>query len=226
MPNSPACRVAERLPTGASSIATMATPIATCQPSTATPWPSCHRGPGRGTGHRARQYAVARPTSTARTYATGSPMRTPSGRSSEGRPGTAPHPACPGCAPAGRRSRARRRGRSGSRRELLGLQQLPVPGRRADPRLGGGDPDVPERGVRVVDVDEVLRVGRRSFSIGSRLWHPAISRASSPSRSCSPIAGSTLVARPYSMGAGTCTTPSLRGRPIRRGGISRPARCS
>src|SRR6266498_442405 len=51
----------------------------------------------------------------------------------------------------------------------------------------------------------------RSFIIGSRLWPPAISRASGPSRASDAIAPSTLVARSYSNGAGVCTTPPLVG---------------
>src|SRR4051794_36636420 len=46
---------------------------------------------------------------------------------------------------------------------------------------------------------------RRSFIIGSRLCPPAITRASGPRRWSSAIASSTLVARSYSNGAGTCT---------------------
>src|SRR4051794_3927364 len=48
-------------------------------------------------------------------------------------------------------------------------------------------------------------VASRSFIIGSRLWPPAMMRASSPSRSSEAIAPSTLVARSYSNGAGVCT---------------------
>src|SRR5947209_15387056 len=44
-----------------------------------------------------------------------------------------------------------------------------------------------------------------SFIIGSRLWPPAITRASGPSRPSDAIAPSTLVARSYSNGAGVCT---------------------
>src|SRR5215217_3708468 len=44
----------------------------------------------------------------------------------------------------------------------------------------------------------------RSFIIGSRLWPPAMIRASEPSRSSAAIASSTLVARSYSKGAGVC----------------------
>src|SRR3954452_17814013 len=55
----------------------------------------------------------------------------------------------------------------------------------------------------------------RSFIIGSRLWPPAITRASGPSRSSSARASSTLVARSYSNGAGTCIQNLLfpRGLP-------------
>src|SRR5437868_9398242 len=45
----------------------------------------------------------------------------------------------------------------------------------------------------------------RSFLIGSRLWPPAMIRASDPSRCSAAIAPSTLVARSYSNGAGVCT---------------------
>src|SRR5215210_472496 len=51
-------------------------------------------------------------------------------------------------------------------------------------------------------------VASRSFIIGSRLWPPAITRASGPSRSSEAIAPSTLVARSYSNGAGVCTGTS------------------
>src|SRR2546423_3093834 len=47
-------------------------------------------------------------------------------------------------------------------------------------------------------------VARRSFISGSRLWPPAITRASDPSRASLASASSTLVARSYSNGAGTC----------------------
>src|SRR5258708_493670 len=51
---------------------------------------------------------------------------------------------------------------------------------------------------------------RRSFIIGSRLCPPAMMRASGPSLSSSATACSTLVARSYSNGAGTCTGNSFR----------------
>ena len=51
-------------------------------------------------------------------------------------------------------------------------------------------------------------VARRSFIIGSSEWPPASSRASGPSCASSSSAWSTLVARSYSNGAGTCTESS------------------
>src|SRR3954467_9395291 len=57
--------------------------------------------------------------------------------------------------------------------------------------------------------------GSRSFIIGSRLWPPAMIRASGPSRSSDSIAPSTLVARSYSNGAGVCKPSLLLGRPGR-----------
>src|SRR4051812_40178573 len=56
----------------------------------------------------------------------------------------------------------------------------------------------------------------RSLIIGSRLWPPAMMRASSPSRSSEAIALSTLVARSYSNGAGVCTPTrsSAHGQPL------------
>src|SRR5579864_2960341 len=45
----------------------------------------------------------------------------------------------------------------------------------------------------------------RSFIIGSRLWPPAMMRASGPRCLSAAIAPSTLVARSYSNGAGVCT---------------------
>src|SRR5215207_3941347 len=45
---------------------------------------------------------------------------------------------------------------------------------------------------------------RRSFIIGSRLWPPAMTRPSGPSRWSVSIAPSTVVARSYSNGAGVC----------------------
>src|SRR3954453_2155783 len=51
----------------------------------------------------------------------------------------------------------------------------------------------------------------RSFIIGSRLWPPAMIRASGPSRFSDAIAPSTLVARSYSNGAGVCTRPPFPG---------------
>src|SRR3954453_9158011 len=50
-------------------------------------------------------------------------------------------------------------------------------------------------------------VESRSFIIGSRLWPPAMIRASGPKRSSAAIAPSTLLARSYSNGAGVCTGP-------------------
>src|SRR6516165_3815938 len=50
----------------------------------------------------------------------------------------------------------------------------------------------------------------RSFIIGSRLWPPAITRASGPSRFSDAIAPSTLLARSYSNGAGVCTVGPFR----------------
>ena len=44
----------------------------------------------------------------------------------------------------------------------------------------------------------------RSFIIGMRLCPPATSRVSGPCRASSAMACSTLVARRYSNGAGTC----------------------
>src|SRR4051794_431398 len=52
-------------------------------------------------------------------------------------------------------------------------------------------------------------LARRSFIIGSRLWPPAITRASGPWRCSAAIAPSTLVARSYSNGPGVCTSGSL-----------------
>src|SRR4051794_23295704 len=52
-------------------------------------------------------------------------------------------------------------------------------------------------------------LARRSFIIGSRLWPPAMIRASGPSRSSEAIAPSTLVARSYSNGAGVCNRAPL-----------------
>src|SRR3954451_22590597 len=55
-------------------------------------------------------------------------------------------------------------------------------------------------------------LARRSFIIGSRLWPPAMTRASGPWRSSAAIAPSTLVARSYSNGPGVCTSGPLLGR--------------
>src|SRR4051812_22229585 len=49
-----------------------------------------------------------------------------------------------------------------------------------------------------------------SFIIGSRLWPPAMMRASGPRRWSAPIASSTLCARWYSNGPGVCTWFSFR----------------
>ena len=46
----------------------------------------------------------------------------------------------------------------------------------------------------------------RSFIIGSRLWPPAMTRASEPSFSRDAMAPSRLVARSYSNAAGVCNT--------------------
>src|SRR3954452_8955652 len=50
----------------------------------------------------------------------------------------------------------------------------------------------------------------RSFIIGSRLWPPAMMRASGPRRCSAAIASSTLSARWDSNGAGVCTGLSFR----------------
>src|SRR3954454_3957084 len=52
-------------------------------------------------------------------------------------------------------------------------------------------------------------LARRSFIIGSRLWPPAMTRASGPWRWSAAIAPSTLVARSYSNGPGVCTSGPL-----------------
>src|SRR4051794_16042412 len=61
-------------------------------------------------------------------------------------------------------------------------------------------------------------VASRSFIIGSRLWPPAISRASGWRWSAA-SASSTLVARSYSNGAGVCNAASSgpAGQPSARG---------
>src|SRR3954465_3613429 len=55
-------------------------------------------------------------------------------------------------------------------------------------------------------------LARRSFIIGSRLWPPAMTRASGPWRWSAAMAPSTLVARSYSNGPGVCTSDPLLGR--------------
>src|SRR5213078_2074675 len=52
-------------------------------------------------------------------------------------------------------------------------------------------------------------LARRSFIIGSRLWPPAMTRASGPWRWSAAMAPSTLVARSYSNGPGVCTSVPL-----------------
>ncbi len=68
----------------------------------------------------------------------------------------------------------------------------------------------------------------RSFIIGSRLWPPAMMRASGPSRFRDAIAPSTLVARSYSKAAGVCNACSFHllraGRRLR--GWPMSSRCS
>ncbi len=73
----------------------------------------------------------------------------------------------------------------------------------------------------------------RSFIIGSRLWPPAMTRASEPSLCSEAIAPSTLVARSYSNAAGVCTgrsfpNPSGYRRPAGRRlrGAPMSSRCS
>ena len=56
----------------------------------------------------------------------------------------------------------------------------------------------------------------RSFIIGSRLWPPAMTRASGPSRWSDAIAPSTLVARSYSNAAGVCNACSFQRQAPRR----------
>src|SRR3954447_1156079 len=55
-------------------------------------------------------------------------------------------------------------------------------------------------------------LARRSFIIGSRLWPPAMTRASGPWRWSAAMAPSTVVARSYSNGPGVCTSGPLLGR--------------
>ena len=66
----------------------------------------------------------------------------------------------------------------------------------------------------------------RSFIIGSRLWPPAMMRASEPSRCSDAIAPSTLVARSYSNGAGVCNTCSFQRAGSRLRGAPMSSRCS
>ena len=68
----------------------------------------------------------------------------------------------------------------------------------------------------------------RSFIIGSRLWPPAMIRASGPSRSSAAIAPSTLVARSYSNGAGVCKRAPLGSGRVgsRLRGAPMSSRCS
>src|SRR6476659_2998619 len=53
----------------------------------------------------------------------------------------------------------------------------------------------------------------RSFIIGRRLWPPAMTRASGPSRCSDATAPSRLVARSYSNAAGVCKSGLLSGVP-------------
>src|SRR4051794_31604156 len=69
-----------------------------------------------------------------------------------------------------------------------------------------------ERSVRSLMSIRTSGLARRSFIIGSRLWPPAMTRASGPWRSSAAIAPSTLVARSYSNGPGVCTSGPLLGR--------------
>src|SRR3954470_20854446 len=55
----------------------------------------------------------------------------------------------------------------------------------------------------------------RSFIMGSRLWPPAITRASGPCFTSDAMAPSTLSARSYSNGAGVCTRLPNRQPPAR-----------
>src|SRR4051794_18110337 len=55
----------------------------------------------------------------------------------------------------------------------------------------------------------------RSFIMGSRLWPPAITRASGPCFTSNAMAPSTLSARSYSNGAGVCTRLPGRQPPAR-----------
>src|SRR4051794_26326101 len=54
-------------------------------------------------------------------------------------------------------------------------------------------------------------VASRSFIIGSRLWPPAMIRASVPSRWSASMAPSTEVARSYSNGTGVCNAAPRSG---------------
>ena len=129
-----------------------------------------------------------------------------------GRPGRASRRPCRGCARSGRRSPARRRGRSGSaRRRPADSSSVGVPGQRADDEVVAVDADVGELG-EVVDVDQ--RVGSGQPQLHHR--QQAVPAGDDPGLGAEllqqAIACSTLVARSYVNGAGTCMRTSVWGR--------------
>ena len=79
------------------------------------------------------------------------------------------------------RSASRKIGKSGG--QLVGLQQLAVPGQRADPDPVRLDGDVAQLGVQVVDVDQVLHVGQ------PQLHHrqQAVPAGDQPGRAAQPV---------------------------------------
>ena len=99
--------------------------------------------------------------------------------------------------------------------DALGVSEPAVSAAVAALRTDLGDPLFRRTGVGItLTPGGRALAGRasRSFIIGSRLCPPAITRASGPWRSSSSSAFSTLVARTYSNGAGTCTgTPPVQG---------------
>ena len=156
---------------------------------------------GRGGSRRSR--SRAHPT----VPAPGTPHPAPRTRSSDprlDRPGTANRRACRGCAPPDRRSPVRHRGRSGTPRPGSSDSSSSVPGHGADPNQG-----------RIGD--HVSQLEPRSLmSIRYRGWRCAASSSAAgcarprqparlpPTDRVARSAWSTLVARSYSNGPGTC----------------------
>ena len=114
-------------------------------------------------------------------------------------------------------------------REVLARAGRTSAGRRAGSARRSGSRR-PPRGCRRARARSLMSIrcsgfASRSFIIGSRLWPPAMMRASGPSRWSDAIAPSTLVARSYSNAAGVCNVLRSSGTLSASGAACAARRC-